>query len=91
MAFESTISAVDRFVGFGQVEAKEKSYLTFQRKKLCLTVNTSGPWHIRFFGKHIIWKTCQRIVPLVEVSFKSVVGGASITDIDDCLIVGWGI
>ena len=30
MAFESTISAVDRFVGFGQVEAKEKNHSTFQ-------------------------------------------------------------
>ena len=57
MAFERTISAVDRFVGFGQVEAKEKSYLTFKRNYVLLSIQvghgTLGSSENTLSGRHV--------------------------------------
>ena len=60
MAFESTISAVDRFVGFGQVEAKEMNYSTFQssvRNYFLLSIQvghgTLGSSENTLSGRHV--------------------------------------
>ena len=67
------------------IDGKEGYY------KVSLTVNASGPRYIRLVRKYIIWKTCQRKIPLIKVSLKSVVGGASITDVEDGFIMSGGI
>ena len=50
-----------------------------------LTVNTSWPRNIWFFREDIVLLTSETVVPLVEVTLKSVVSCSSITHVHHCL------